>query len=76
VTEKSMANYRPFSPLTSFSKVFKKLMYEILLQHIKVNNILVEKQFGFRPATSTDKAFYRLINEILNSVNERLAEGV
>jgi hypothetical protein len=30
---------------------------------------------GFRPATSTDKASYRLINEILNVMNERKAVG-
>jgi hypothetical protein len=57
------AKYRPISLLTSFSKVFEKTIHEILLQHNKVNKILVEEQFGFRPATSTDKASYRLINE-------------
>jgi hypothetical protein len=50
-----MANYRPLSILTSFSKVFEKIIYERLLQHVNVNNILVEEQFGFRPATSTDR---------------------
>jgi hypothetical protein len=48
----------------------KKTIYERLLQHINVNNISVEEQFGFRLATSTDKASYRLINGILNAVNE------
>jgi hypothetical protein len=38
-------------------------------------NILVEQQFGFRPATSTDKASCRLINEILNAMNERKVIG-
>jgi hypothetical protein len=40
-----------------------------------INNILVEEQFGFRPATSTDKASYRLINEILNAMNQRKVVG-
>jgi hypothetical protein len=70
-----MASYRPISLLTSFSKVLEKIIYERLLQHINVNNILVEEQFGFRPATSTDKASYRLINEILNTMNERKVIG-
>jgi fructose-1,6-bisphosphatase/inositol monophosphatase family enzyme len=50
----NMVNYRPISLLTSFSKVFEKIIYGRLLQHINVNNILVEEQFAFRPATSTD----------------------
>jgi hypothetical protein len=65
------ANYRPISLLTSFSKVFEKIIYIRLLQHIKVNNILLEEQFGFRPATSTDNASFKLINEILGAMNER-----
>jgi hypothetical protein len=66
-----MANYRPISLLTSFSKAFKRLVFERLLQHSNININLVEEQFGFRQATSTDKASYRLINEILNATNER-----
>jgi hypothetical protein len=54
----------------------KKIIYERLLQHvININNVLVEEQFGFRPATSTDKASYRLITEILNAMNERKVVG-
>jgi Notch-like protein len=41
----NMDNYRPISLLTSFFKVFeKKIIYERLLQHINVNNILVEEK--------------------------------
>jgi hypothetical protein len=57
----------------------KKIIYEYerLLQHIKVNDILVEEQCGFRPATSTDKASYRFINEILNAMNEgKVVRGI
>jgi hypothetical protein len=57
----NMANYRPVSLLTSFSKVFERIVYERLQQYINVNSILVEEQFRFSPATSTDKASYRLI---------------
>jgi hypothetical protein len=70
-----MANYRPISLLTSFSKVFAKIIYEQLLQHINVNNVFVEEQFGFSPTTSTDKASYSLINAILNVMNERKVVG-
>jgi hypothetical protein len=71
---KNMTNYRPISLLTSFSKVFEKIIYERLLQHIEINNILVEEQFGFRPSASTDEAS-RLIEEILNALNNRMMVG-
>jgi hypothetical protein len=60
---------------TLFIIYFEKIICERLLQHVNINNILVEEQFGFRPATSTDKAFYRLINEMLNVMNERKVVG-
>jgi hypothetical protein len=44
----NVANYRPISLLTSFSKVFEKIIYDRLLKHIKTNNIFVDEQFGFR----------------------------
>jgi hypothetical protein len=46
-----MANYRPLSLLTSISKLFENIIYE--LQHIKVNIILVEEQFGFKQQQQT-----------------------
>jgi hypothetical protein len=70
-----MANYRPISLLTSFPKVFEKIIHERLQQHINSTNILIEEQSGFRPATSTDMASYRLINKILKATNERKLVG-
>jgi hypothetical protein len=43
-----IANYRPISMLTVFSKVVEKTMYCRLNQHLQVNNILLQEQFGFR----------------------------
>jgi Notch-like protein len=43
----NLANYRPISLLTSFSKVFEKIIYDRLLKHIETNNILAVEQFGF-----------------------------
>jgi len=56
----NVANYRPVSLLTAFSKVFERIIYDRLLQHIETNNILTDVQFGFRTFSSTDKASYRL----------------
>jgi hypothetical protein len=54
--KENMANYRPISLLTSFSKVFERIIYDRLLQHIEDKNILATEQFGFRPGASTEKA--------------------
>jgi Notch-like protein len=43
----NMDYYRPISLLTSFYKLFEKMIYERCLQHININNNLVEEQFGF-----------------------------
>lgn len=45
---KNMTNYRPVLLLTSFSKIFRKVIYVRLLENINNNNILVDEQFGFR----------------------------
>jgi hypothetical protein len=41
------SNYRPISLLLSFSKVFERLIYNRLFEHININNILDNNQYGF-----------------------------
>ena len=54
--------YRPISLLPAFSKVFEKLLYARMYQHLINNNILVDEKFGFRPNSSTTAATFSLIN--------------
>jgi len=54
----NVTNYRPVSLLTAFSKIFERIIYDRLLQHIETNNILTDEQFGFRTFSSTDKTSY------------------
>jgi hypothetical protein len=56
----NVANYRPISLLTSFSKVLEKIIYDRLLKHTETNNILAVEQFGFITSSSTKKASYKL----------------
>jgi len=39
-------------------------MYIQLYEHSSKNNILAEKQFGFRTKLATNSAIYKLTNEI------------
>jgi hypothetical protein len=70
-----MSNYIPISLLTSFPKVFEKVIYKILHYHIKSNNILAKKQYGFRNNSSTEIASYNLINNILRALNSKMWVG-
>ena len=73
--KESVANYRPISLLTSFSKVFDRIIYERLLKHIETNNILAVEQFSFRTSSSTEKASYKLTDNVLNALNNRMMVG-
>jgi hypothetical protein len=69
------SNCRPISLLTSFSKTFEKIIYTRLLRHLNHNHILADEQFGFRSKSSTDLASYKLINDVLTSLNNKLLVG-
>jgi hypothetical protein len=61
--------------LTSFSKVFEKVIYNRLLEHLNSNNIFVEEQFRFRKEFTTEKASYEIINDILSALIDKLIVG-
>ena len=67
-----ISNYRPVSLLTSFSKIFEKVIYNRIYHHINHNHILADNQVGFRPALSTDTATYNLTKRILTALNKKL----
>ena len=46
-----------------------------LLKHITTNNILRAEQFGFRVSSSTEKASYKLIDDTLSALNNKLMVG-
>jgi hypothetical protein len=73
-----MANtstHRPISLLTYFSKIFEKIIYTRLIRHLNHNHILVDEQFGFRAKSSMDLASYKIINDVLMSLNNKLLAG-
>ena len=45
------------------------------MKHIQTNNILHTEQFGFRVSSSTEKASYKLIDDVLNAPNNKLTVG-
>ena len=60
-------NYRPISILSAFARIFEKLLYKQLHKYFEDNNILGDKQWGFRPIHSTIHALQKSIsNRLLN----------
>jgi hypothetical protein len=70
-----ISNYRPISILTSFSKIFEKLIYTRLYDHISTNTLITNDQHGFRSTTSTQTASYALLNKILTGMNNNCIVG-
>ena len=46
-----------------------------MYQQINQNNILANEKYGFRNNSSTEKASFELINEILLALNNKLRVG-
>ena len=70
-----ISNYRPISLLTSFSKIFEKIIFNRLHNHVNTNNILAQEQYGFRTNSSTEIASYNIINNILGALNNKFTVG-
>jgi hypothetical protein len=70
-----ISNYRPISLLTSFSKIFEKVIFNRLCNHVNNYNILAHEQYGFRNNSSTEEASYNLINNILDALNNKFNVG-
>ena len=66
-----MSNYRPISLLPTISKIFEKLMYARLIEFINKNSILYENQFGFQSGMSTEYAVNALLNNIVNTLENK-----
>jgi hypothetical protein len=70
-----ISNYRPISSLTSFSKIFEKVIFNRLRNHVNNNNILAHEQYGFRNNLSTEEASYNLINNIVVALKKIFIVG-
>ena len=58
------SNYTPISVLPCFSKMPERIICNLLSKYLKDQNILYNKQFGFRTGHSTDHAITQLVDQI------------
>ena len=66
-----LGNYRPISIITSFAKIFERLMYIKLQSYLDKNDILFSNQFGFRPGSSTSFPLTLLVDQITEALDEK-----
>ena len=57
-------NYRPISLLSSFNRIFEKLMYTRMNSFIDKEGVLCSSQYGFRQKHSTEHAILDIANKI------------
>jgi hypothetical protein len=63
-------NYRPISLLTSFSKIFERIMHTRLSNFFKLEKLFYELQFGFREIHSTELSIITLMDRIINALEK------
>ena len=63
-------NYRPISLQSSISKILEKMVATQLINHLELNNLLYEHQYGFLRGKSTEHNLLHVTNEIGKALNE------
>ena len=70
--KKSIAsNYSLHFYFHFFSKILKRIMCNRLYSYLTENNILFNKQFGFRAGHSTEHPLLELVHQIRNTFNDK-----
>ena len=54
-----------------FFKILERITYNRLYSYLTENNILFNKQFGFREGHSTENAMLELVDQISNTFNDK-----
>lgn len=63
-------NFRPISLLSTFSKIFEKIMKSKLVKYFDTTNFLSSNQFGYRNNLSTEHALQHFMVEVYDGLNE------
>ena len=68
-SNQEMNNYRPISLLSIFDKIIEKLVHKRLYKFLEDNDILYDKQFGFRKKNSTIFSLIEITEKIKDSID-------
>ena len=67
----SASNYRPISLQPIIGKLLERLIHQNILQHLRINNILTPRQFGFLPQSSTSDALTTALHDWYLTLEKR-----
>ena len=65
-----VSNYRPIALLSSFDKIFEKLIHKRIMTFLDKKNIIYKRQFGFRKNHSTIHNLIALTEEIRKNLDK------
>ena len=68
-------NWRPITQTSIFAKLFEKIIYRRLYDHLENNNIFSKYQYGFLPNRSTQTASFDLTKHIYSALNNKKIFG-
>ena len=69
-------NYRPISILSSFTKIFEKLIHIRLMNSLNKHEIFHPTQYGFKKNKSTTHAALDLVTEMYDNINSNQYTGL
>ena len=76
-SKKILGNYRPISVLPTVARIFEKLVYDQMYAYFLNNDLLGDRQFGFRSLHSTALALSKVTNTwLLNLDSDRMSSVV
>ena len=65
------ANYRPVSLLSNVGKVFERVLFKHIYNHLYINNLLYKYQTGILPSHSTTLQLIDIYHHICQSFDEK-----
>ena len=75
--KEDLNNYRPISVLPTITRIFERLLYNLLYDYLTANKLLGDEQHGFRSLHSTAMALGKMSNQwLINMGNGNLSAVV